>query len=251
MFRFILCVCCCAFLAISVEGKKNRQKPVICALKPDPPPLIDGSLNEWNQVPGEIEVTPEQVCSGKTKWKTEDDLSGSFRICWDRNYLYITAQVVDDKHKVTLTGAKLWQSDHIEFDIDVDWDWKAKGEFKGKQYIFGFSPGNFSNTGDPMADLEAEFYVFKPDGIADNAQIDVASRKTEDGYTLEARIPWSLFKIKPTVGMILGIDMHFSDTDDSDSQESFTALRKGKWGKRLRQKLIPMILTDAEGKSEK
>jgi hypothetical protein len=244
----------------TVVAKNNDQKKtvetvnlpkIICPQKPDPPPVVDGELNEWENLPGVIEITPDQICHGKDKFSEEGDLGGIFRICWDKNYLYLAADVVDDKIVVTRAGKDLWQTDHIEFDIDIAWQPGVKGNFGKNQFVFGFSPGNFSRTGDPLADIEPEFYIFMPASIGDNAEIDVASKETEIGYTLEIRIPWKFFGIKPAIGRLIAFDIHFSDTDDSNSQESMTSLFPGKWRRRKRERMIPVILGDTSGETKK
>lgn len=245
-------------IATYYAGNNTEKKPaalelpqIMCPLKPDPPPVVDGELTEWQNVPGAIEITPDQVRWGKPKWKDEDDLSGIFHMCWDQNYLYLAANVIDDKVMVVHSGNKLWMSDHIEFDIDVDWQPGIKGDFKNKQFVFGFSPGNFQNTGDPLNDIPAEFYVFRPAGIGDNAEIDVASKRTEDGYSLEVRIPWKFFGIVPKQGKTVGVDIHFSDSDDAHQQETMTSLYPAEWAGRKRERMIPVALGDTSGKIKK
>jgi hypothetical protein len=233
------------------KSSASELPKVMCPLKPDPPPVVDGELNEWQNVPGTIEITPAQVRWGKPKWKDEDDLGGTFHMCWDQNYLYLAAEVIDDKIMVSHSGNQLWMSDHIEFDIDVDWKTGVKGEFGKKQFVFGFSPGNFQNTGDPLNDITAEFYVFRPAGIADNAEIDVASKRTEDGYTLEVRIPWKFFGISPKQGDTIAFDIHFSDSDDALQQETMTSLYPAVWKGRKRERMIPVVLGDTSGKVKK
>jgi hypothetical protein len=223
---------------------------VICPQKPDPPPVVDGELIEWENLPGAVEITPAHVRWGKTKISGESDLGGTLRLCWDKNYLYLAADVIDDKIRVTQSGRDIYKTDHIEFDIDLAWKPGVKGVFGEGQLAFGFSPGNFSNTGDPMVDLEPEFYIFYPD-LADNAEIDVASKKTEDGYTLEVRIPWSFLKVKPQIGTLIAVDIRLSDSDGTNDQESMTSLYPAAWKGRKREKMIPVFLGDTSGKVKK
>ncbi|HPY90905.1 MAG TPA: hypothetical protein PLT23_09275, partial [Lentisphaeria bacterium] len=53
-----------------------------CPLKPDPPPVIDGDIREWERLPA-FEVEEKNVTWGKAKWEGEEDLSGSFKVCYD------------------------------------------------------------------------------------------------------------------------------------------------------------------------
>lgn len=228
------------------EGMKMPR--IICPLKPDPPPLIDGNPKEWQTLPGLVEITGEHVRYGKMKWKNEEDLSGSVQFCWDENYLYVLAQVTDDKILVTKSGKDLWKTDHIELDIDPFWTPGCNGDFAKRQFVIGISPGNMEKSGDPMLDREPEFYIYNPEGITPPGDFDIASNRTETGYLIEARIPWKLLGIKPEQKKIIGLDIHFSDSDNVEDQEKMTSLYSGDWTGRKREKMIPVMLTDTQGK---
>ena len=148
--------------AIILSANAKTKQKIICPQKTDPPPVIDGDINEWLSLPGEIIITEEHVQWGKEKWKNEDDLSGSFHLCWDVNYLYILAEVIDDKLLVTQSGNDLYKTDHIEIDIDTDYHPDAKGSYTAKQFLIAVSPGNMEDSGDPLTDIGPEFYIYHP-----------------------------------------------------------------------------------------
>lgn len=230
------------------------DKPVgklICPQKNDPPPVIDANINEWLALPGEIAVNASHVKWGKAKWKGESDLSGNFRICWDHNYLYILAEVIDDKVLVTQSGAKLYQTDHIEIDIDTDYQPGVKGSYTNKQFAILIAPGNMETTGDPLTDIGPEFYIYNPANMKLEQSIDIAAKGTEDGYIIETRIPWKILGVKPEIGVVLGLDLRLSDSDDCENQETLTTLSPDAWTGRDRSKLQPVVLTDASGKTNK
>jgi len=220
---------------------------ILCPLKPDPPPAIDGNLSEWYQSPGGFEIEEENVTWGKAKWQGEADLSGTLWLYWDKNFIYLAADIVDDVFIQDKSGKDLWLGDHLEFDLDPEYKPGAKGIFTDKQFMMGFSPGNLQNTGDPLFDMLPEYYIWAP-ADKEDANINVAALRTEKGYTLEARIPWGLFGIKPKQGMILGIDLHISDTDTPGSQDTYTTLFPEKWTGRKLERLIPVKLGDTSGK---
>jgi hypothetical protein len=231
-----------------LSGQKLIKKNLICPQKTDPPPVIDGDIDEWLNLPGKIPVTGKDVRWGKSKWKDDDDLSGCFQLCWDANYLYILADVTDEKLLVTKSGVNLYQTDHIEVDIDTDYQPDAKGTYSAKQFLIAFSPGNMEDTGDPLVDIAPEYYIYNPVDIKIEHNIYVASKPTEYGYIIELRIPWKLLKVKPEIGMTIGIDLHLSDSDESENQESLTTLSSGKWDKRNRSKMQPAKLTNPAGR---
>jgi hypothetical protein len=241
-----------AVASMSSAADKVKMPKVLCPLKPDPPIVIDGNISEWLTLPGGSEVTEKNILYGKAKWQNEDDLSGSFKFAWDKNYLYFMAEVVDDKHNYENVSKNLYRNDHVMIDIDQFWTAKVKGPFTDKQLLITLGPGNLSNTGDDLFDIPPENYIYYPikkEGSSD--KIDVAAQKSEDGYVIEARIAWSLLGVKGRQNMIIGIDVHFSDSDDSNSQETMSYLfphPKGRIILRKRDKLVPLKLGNTAGK---
>ena len=81
--------------------------------------------------------------------------------------------------------------------------------------------------------------------------MDVGASITEDGYVLEARIPWKVLGIKGnvTAGMVFGVDVHISDSDKDFVQECMTSLNNTTPWKGRKQENIPkMVLTGTDGK---
>jgi hypothetical protein len=217
------------------------SEEIICPLKPDPPISIDGDLNDWVMVPVRYEIRKENVVYGKNKWKNEKDLSGTILICWRNEGLYIGVEVIDDKIVQNLTGKDLWKGDHIEIYIDTKYSPDAKGIFGDGQFQIGISPGNLLNTGDPIIDIPPEYYIFHPENFVSKEKIIVGSKRTEEGYNIEAFIPFKLLKIDVKEGTIIGIDICISDTDTPDIQEKMTSLIKDKeWKCRERSRLLPL-----------
>jgi len=235
---------------ISNAAKKDMPK-VLCPLKPDPPVVVDGSISEWFTLPGGTEVSDKDIKHGKKKWKGEDDLSGNFKLCWDKNYLYFMAEVIDDKFRYENVGKSLFNNDYIMLDIDPHWKPGVKGKFTNKQFLIALGAGNMENSGDPLFDVLPEFYIYHPAKLKKKANIDVASQKTEDGYVIEARIPWTFLGVKAVQGMTIGLDLHLSDSDESNSQETMSYLYPHPSGRILlkhRDKLVPIKLGDTSGK---
>ena len=77
-------------------------------------------------------------------------------------------------------------------------------------YQLGLSPGNFAN-------LTPEAVFWNPDkSDARNKSVKVASlrRPTQNGYTLEAAVPWSAFgTFRPTPGGAIGFAASAGDND--------------------------------------
>jgi hypothetical protein len=235
----------------SLAADEKKIPAVLCPLKPDPPPVIDGSITEWFKLPGENEVEEKNILYGKNNWKNEKDLSGFFKFCWDKNYLYIMAEVVDDIHKYNNVGKDIWKNDSVMIEIDTAWKPGIKGKFHDKQFQIAFGAGNLENSGDPIFDILPEFHIFYPKNVKKNVKIDVAAKRSEHGYNIEARIPWKLLEVKPVKGMIFGIDFHLSDSDESNDQETMSYLyphTDKRIRLRHREKLVPVKLGNTSGK---
>ena len=94
--------------------------------------------------------------------------------------------------------------------------------------------------------------AFPPD--LDYSGIDVGSSITEDGYVLEARIPWKVLGIKQrvTAGMVFAVDVHISDSDKDFVQEAMTSLNNTTpWKGRRQENILKMVLTGTDGKIKK
>ena len=81
----------------------------------------------------------------------------------------------------------------------------------------------------PLCQTEA--YLWHPksiEGGQDN--VSIASRAREDGYIVEAGIPWSVFDVSPTEGQHFGFAYSISDNDNPNknvqqSMISFVPIR--------------------------
>ena len=234
----------------AAPAPKPAKPIVVCPLKPDPPPVIDGDPREWANLPGAIAIGDKHVTWGRHNYTGEDDISGTVRLCYDANYLYLLVEVVDDK-LVTSSGRGMFNADHIELDFTADYRPAATGPHKGgKLRIIGFNPGSVDPTGDPVTDVEPEPCLVSPPGI-NWSGIDVGSSITEDGYILEARIPWKVLGVtKPVaIGMVFGVDVHLSDSDSGKMQETMSSINfTTPWKGRQQENILQMVLTGTDGK---
>jgi hypothetical protein len=219
-------------------------------LKPDPPPAMDGELREWASVPNSIKINRKEQCVyGGDKWKSPNDLSATMWLAWRGEYLFVAADVTDDKFRQTERGMELWKGDHIELYLDATPDAEPQRRHFGKgQFQMGFSPGNFQRTGDPLFDLKPEAVIYKPEGRASQGVL-VAAKRTEKGYAMEVALPWSLVGVKPSVGVSLGVEVGVSDCDaDETRQEKMMTILTATWG-HTRDRLAPAVLSPADGKT--
>ena len=259
---FTKCLSACSALAISQFCFADDPKApapaaparveYCCPLKPDPPPVIDGDNREWELVPNAMTVQDKNVTWGRHNYKGDEDLSGTINLCYDQNYLYLLAEVVDDK--LIVEDGKIFITDHIELSFVPMFDASLNGVVdKTKLYVLGFSPGNFENTGDPLLDIEASGTMVFPIGAPWDG-MDVEASMTEEGYLLEARIPWRILGVKSAdvkQGATFFIDVHLSDSDNGPTQETLTSLNPIKWAGRRWENLLKMTLVGTDGKPQK
>lgn len=223
--------------------------------KPDPPPAIDGRLDEWQSVPNARTAATKAHCAyGAEKWNSAADLSARVWLAWRDEYLYLAADVADDQHRQTLRGHDMVRGDHLEVYLDLTPQAPPGRAFLGAgQVRFGLSPGNFEQTGDPQVDIPAEAVILGPEPITATGVL-IAAQKTDAGYAIEAAIPWSLIgratgkpDLRPAKGMALSLEALVSDTDGvAPAQEKMLALRPVAWQPTC-DRLIVAALAGSDG----
>jgi hypothetical protein len=238
--------------ACAVCARVIADEPVIgIPMKPDPPPAVDGQLEDWANVPGALTINrAEQATWGGGAWKSPADLSAKVWIAWRQDMLYLAADVTDDRIRQTQRGAGIWKGDCIQlyFDVAPDDD-GARTHFGKGQFQIAFSPGNFQKTGDSLSDCPPEVYCFKPADFALKGAV-IAAQQTDRGYTLEAGIPWALLGVKlPAVGMVVNFEVAVFDTDGTEARsEKLLSLSTKKWAMN-RARLNATVLAGADGKA--
>lgn len=166
--------------------------------------VLDGQLNEW----ASVGVPLTFAHFGADAWQGPQDLSGTGWLGWDDNNLLFAASVRDDTRVQTASSWEMFRGDSVELWIDAD----LQGDFDaavgdGDDWQFGFSPGDFQR-------LAPEGVVYIPVRDASlNQQVGVEAKPAGDGYTLEARIPWSALRVRPQSGLVLGYTIDLSDND--------------------------------------
>ncbi len=251
MKNFISLVALTATLS-SATIAHSQSSPIPIPFKPDPPPAINGDLDEWEAIaPTFILDNAEQIVTGEKGWASKADLSARVWLAWRQEHLYLAADVTDDVLRQTQRGSNLWKGDHLELYVDTTPEADAQRLSYGEgQFQIGLTPGNFENTGDPLFDTKPEGYFHLPAGISAEGVI-VAAQRTPQGYTLEAAIPWKNLKITslPAAGLSLPLVVGVSDTDGTEAaqEKMLAALLPGiKWS-RSRQVLRPAALAEVNG----
>jgi len=253
-FRWGSCMAC-FFMTLAAAGDDVSYSGI--PYKPDPPPAIDGQLDEWSTVPGTIEIhRRDQAVYGAAAWQSPRDLSAKAWLAWRGEHLYLAAAVNDDRHLQRGRGPAMWKGDHLELYLDLAPDLDPHRNTLGTgQVHLGFSPGNLEKTGDPLVDIRPEATIFTPEGVQ-ASDIQMAAQKTSTGYVLEAAIPWTLLArlagttVRPTAGMPVNFEIGLSDCDGPEpAQETLMTVLTTPW-QHTRSRLVTSVLAGPDGKGE-
>ncbi len=174
-------------------------------------PNLDSVWDEWTTT----KYPAKYVVYGKSERVDADDLEGSFRIGWDKDYLYVAVKVLDDKYVQNSLGADLYKGDSIEILLDTNLYGDLNSTtLSADDFQIGISPGKGGIDG------IKEGYVWYPTSKAGGISgIKIGSSKGDGVYRVEMAIPWSTFGITPASGQQYGFGLSVSDNDNESANE--------------------------------
>lgn len=116
------------------------------------PPMLDirplGGL-DWKTVPFD-RLSPQIVLDERNQiqppdpfisWRGPEDLSARLFLAWDRNGLYLLAEVKDDQFEQPFSGAEIWRGDSMQFAFDCGNDARPRSGYDGNDCEFGAAFG--------------------------------------------------------------------------------------------------------------
>jgi cellulose/xylan binding protein with CBM9 domain len=217
----------------------------------DPPIVVDGDLADWENVPNAFELKDKaNVTLGTGAWSGTEDLSGRIRLTWHRTGICVAAEVTDDVVSQTASGRDLWKGDYVNLLVDLTPGVQAERSALGDgQFHVGISPGSFDVKVGGKS-LPAEIVVWTPADAPEDGGHVVSSR-TEDGYLIEAFVPWSRVGTSPaTMNKDANFEFALSDCDTPEPrQETWMTVGTVPW-KRIRARLQPMVFGDGNGTAQ-
>jgi hypothetical protein len=183
------------------QGGASEEAPAAVAAKiaqAASAPVIDGQVDEiWNQAVAHniLNVNRGQVDSPQ-------DLSGSFRLMWDEANLYLLAEVTDD----ALVNDSFFthEDDAVELYLDGQHNIGTMYDDYDMQLKFGWDDVD-NHLNDSRGNKEG---------------IVFASVTTENGYIIEAVIPWASIVATPALDATIGLEVMLCDDDDSLEREA-------------------------------
>ena len=194
--------------AIDEEGLKGYSNivnvvvraPVVTVINTVNPPVIDGNVDEvWNTA-GVLSFEATNVLVGMDL--DQADLSGTAKMLWDNDYVYLLTEVTDDIRQND--SPETYNDDNVEFYFDVNNSKSSPYDQDDVQYSFAW------NDGTTVGALPAS---------RSTAGITYSIVDTEAGYTVEARIPWTTLQDTPEDGKELGFDFMINDDDDGGTRD--------------------------------
>lgn len=172
-------------------------------------PNIDGDLGEWA---GRAAYDSPFLVYSDSGWDGTHDGQVLWRLGWDQTNLYIAAQITDNIHVQTQTGNSIFRGDSLEIQIDADRDGDFAGIISPDEFQVNLSPGDFVSL-PPSANLSQGTDGGRMSDAPGGHRIAVAARRTLEGYTLEAAVPWSDLFIAPQPGRRMSIALNLDDND--------------------------------------
>lgn len=150
---------------------------------------------------------------------TDEDFTGSFKLSWDKQFLYLLAEIRDDSLTDQYEGLdRYWNDDILEVFIDED---ASGGNHQYNYNAFAYHIDKNLDVIDIGTDSAKYFY---------NDHIRVTYTQKDDRYTWEAAIKIfddtfeidSLNKPQPLLsGKQLGFALAYCDNDTSANRENF------------------------------
>lgn len=163
------------------------------------PPALDGVLSEWPEDATSILLGQNSQTGRRFRWEGTGDFCGSVRLAWDETYLYLAADVRDDRLCQAASGAEVWQGDTLELFFNTH---------PGQQRTDGF----YQQAIVPPLKPDAKLFTAGPPKSFEN--VEGTTQVRANGYTLECRIPWvNLAGFVPAVGTGLGFQVYLDDRD--------------------------------------
>lgn len=164
-----------------------------------PSPALDGSLADWPTDSARFLLGENSQTGVRSTWNGTADLAGKILLAWDDDYLYLGAEVVDDKLNTANGPAEVWQGDTFELFFNTHPLQQRVDGFWQQAIVPPLKAGETLKVTGPQKDFTG---------------VDGAVKLQPKGYSLEVRIPWeNLDGFKPATGTALGFQLYLDDRD--------------------------------------
>ena len=190
---------------IARGSAKLRIIPTLIVPRVSSAPALDGGDTGWEKIPATF-ISPASLVSGRVKDAT--DSSASFRLAHDLETLFVDVDVTDDVVVTNIAPDDIrghWRSDSVEICIDPE----GGGENTMGSFKVGIIP--FDTAGLVRAARDADANQGPIEQTAPSMR--VVSRRTPNGYRIQAAIPFREFGLQTIVGKRPGFNLIIYDGD--------------------------------------
>ena len=195
---------------------------------------VDGDLSDWKGIP---DYPAAYRVAETSDWDKSDDLGATWQLAWNNRQLLVAVVVTDDVVVARTANTKQLNGDILQLLLHTQAAGNAR--INRNSYQISLLPGDLADVL-PSARLaqgsSGEFMAVSGDGL------QIAVQPTDDGYSLEAAIPWQLLQVTPQGELEMQVVLGAMDSDDGEtavSQVTYAHLPKYEmdnptaWGKLL------------------
>jgi hypothetical protein len=189
----------------TTTARTRPGNPIWTAVRLAEAPTLDGGLNDWTT----DFLAFDAVVFGKAAdFEGALDVSARTWAGWDEQALYIAVRVYDNvfSQPAGAAGRKMYLGDSLELQLDtnLEADWESD-VYNGDDWQIGLSPGDFRGRA-------PEAWTWRPTD-RNASGIELAALLLDDGYAIEAALPWALLGLDPARTEAIGWALNVSDND--------------------------------------
>ena len=193
--------------------KRPKGTKILTALSNDQI-TVDGDLRDWNlSAPAVVNKDTCRVIEGSVR--DDRDASAKVYAAFDKNRLFIAADVTDDSLNGPYGGSSIWQNDGIELWLDSRFDSLSNIPQEDDYQIALTYTTKEGTPGVAVYRNDKTVYI--------TSATRIASRKTDRGYIIEASIP-----LDALTGLtdkkelpLAGLDISLCDSDEGRFSHTF------------------------------
>jgi len=185
------------------EGSPDRMSSVY-GLKSIPATLLEAArrggktarvrrfVRGWERADWRTLDTADALESGQPV--KDQPIRARFALLWDEAALHLRVDVTDDEVMNDRAGQAIHEQDCVEWFIDPQDDGLRWGD--EADYQFGFAVTNK-----------------RWEWFGGRNGFEATTVRTDDGYRVNAAIPWEILGVKPGAGVVLGVSLAVKDVD--------------------------------------
>lgn len=168
------------------------------------PITLDGRGDDW----GVHGLRLDYLAQPDGQWPDPTGFLATAKLGWTADGLAVLVHVIDDEATEADDPDKLWSCDSVELFLG-----DGLGQPRAVQFIV--SPGV-----DPKHPaLRTSAYALAEEGMPEDVAVHAVATKTDDGYTVEALVPWDNLGARPKAGDTFAFQLIVNDRDDVFARE--------------------------------